>query len=236
LKTIEDMLHEMDGGRVLDVATQEGRFARTLMENLRSYTSMVGIDVNENFIERARDSTQAQGVSFLAMDAANMEFEDECFDTVAISASLHHMADVDQVLSEMRRVLKPGGRLIVLEMHRDTWTEPELTSIMLHEWAAAIDTSLGRLHNRTFTTGEILAHVDKLGMRNRQSSIHRDTDSDPMDQERLEKLREVVGLLVERADQAPDPADLAARGAELELRLSDVGAQGEPVILVTCVK
>jgi ubiquinone/menaquinone biosynthesis C-methylase UbiE len=226
----------MEAQRVLDVATQEGRFVRTLMENLKSYDSIVGIDVNEKFIERARDSTEAPGISFLTMNAEELEFEDESFDMVTISASLHHLADVDRVLAELKRVLKPGGRLLVLEMHRDTWTEPELTSILLHEWAAEVDTSLGVLHNRTFTTDEILAHLAKLDMRNTQVSVHRDTDSDPMDQERVDKLTEVIGLVAERAKAASGSADLVARGTELAQRVSDVGAQGEPVILVTCEK
>lgn len=233
---IEETLKELDAGRVLDVATQEGRFVQTLMDNLRSYTSVVGIDVNEAYIERARDSIQSPDVSFLVMDAGELEFEDESFDMVTISASLHHLEDVDRVLAETRRVLRPGGRLLVLEMQRDTWTEPELTSIMLHEWAAAIDTALGRLHNKTFTSGEILAHVEKLGLRNTRVSVHRDTDSDPMDQERVEMIRQVIGVLIERAGQLPDSADLVARGEELRRRLTEFGAQGEPVVLVTCEK
>jgi hypothetical protein len=99
-----------------------------------------------------------------------------------------------------------------------------------------VDTSLGRLHNKTFTSSDILDAVASLGMRNVQVRRHRDTDSDPMEQEKLDKLERVIGVVSERAAAVPDSDDLIARGCELARRLSEVGAQGEPVLFLTCEK
>jgi ubiquinone/menaquinone biosynthesis C-methylase UbiE len=151
VKEVERLLQRFDGGRVLDVATQHGRFVEVLIDNLKSYAAIVGIDLERRFIQTARDSISGANVSFQVMDAEDLEFEDESFDTVTISASLHHMGDAERVLSEMKRVLKPGGRLLVVEMHGDAETEPERTSARIHEWAAEIDRALGRLHNGVFS-------------------------------------------------------------------------------------
>jgi len=63
------------------------------------------------------------------MNAERMDFANESFDTVSISASLHHLPNIQQVLAEISRVLKPGGNFILAEMHRDGQTAAELTSV-----------------------------------------------------------------------------------------------------------
>ena len=64
---IERILSGIDGGKVLDIATYEGHFVRILKENLKSYSEIVGIDVNEQAIETARgrlwgDGCQTSGI------------------------------------------------------------------------------------------------------------------------------------------------------------------------------
>jgi ubiquinone/menaquinone biosynthesis C-methylase UbiE len=128
----ERVLGNIAGGRVLDVATQEGHFVQILMENLKDYTEIVGIDTNDWAIQKAKGTVDQENVRFLVMNAEQMKFEDESFDTVCVSASLHHLSNIQRVLEEMKRVLKTGGHFIVAEMHRDGLTEAELTSIYLH--------------------------------------------------------------------------------------------------------
>lgn len=150
MKLFKKVLSNIDGSRVLDVATKEGDFVQTLMKNIKSYSEILGIDVNEQAIKIAQDKFEQENIQFLIMDAENLEFDNESFDTVSISASFHHFADIRRVLDEVKRVLKPEGTLIVAEMHRDGQTEAEFTSIYLHHWAADIDSALGRLHKHHF--------------------------------------------------------------------------------------
>jgi 2-polyprenyl-3-methyl-5-hydroxy-6-metoxy-1,4-benzoquinol methylase len=65
---IERVLGGIAGGRVLDVATQEGHFVQILMENLKDYTEIVGIDINERAIETAQSTIGQEGVRFLVMN------------------------------------------------------------------------------------------------------------------------------------------------------------------------
>jgi ubiquinone/menaquinone biosynthesis C-methylase UbiE len=165
-RRIGDRLRELSGGRVLDVATGDGDFIRTLEQALMDFDSFTGIDVSEEQIERARKN-EAKGVSFIAMNAEDLEFPDNSFDTVCIASSLHHLEDVERVLSEMRRDLRPGGRLIVQEMFSDgDQTEAQLSDILSHNMDADIDQALGATHRRTFTRGEILGLIEGSGFKN----------------------------------------------------------------------
>src|SRR5512141_3036012 len=114
----QQALGTLSGGRVLDVATGRGNFISTLIENLRDYIEVVGIDTNADTLEAARENFTQDNIRFAVLDAARLDFPDESFDTVCISNSLHHLADLPQVLAEMRRVLKSNGHFIVSEMYR----------------------------------------------------------------------------------------------------------------------
>jgi ubiquinone/menaquinone biosynthesis C-methylase UbiE len=232
VRDIERLLQEINGGRVLDVATLEGRFAKILMDNLKGYIEIIGIDIHEQAIERANDKLGQERVQFLVMNAENMDFEDESFNTVCISASLHHLSNIERVLKEMKRVLKPGGAFIIAEMHRDAESEAESTSVELHQWAAEVDSKLGRLHNHTLARQEIVDYVANLGLSNSQKFDISDSESDPMDEERVGKLEEVINMITARAEELEEYREFQKRGEVLRKRLHEVGARGEPVLVV----
>lgn len=232
MEVIEGILREVDGGKVLDVATYEGHFVQILMENLKSYTEIVGIDINEKAIETARDKLAQENVRFLVMEAEHLEFDDAFFDTVTISASLHHIANIQLVLSEMKRVLKPGGHFILVEMHLDGQTEAEQTSIYLHQWVAEVDSSLGYLHNKTLTRQEFVNHVTDLGLSHVEYYDHRDKESDPKEKTRIEQLEGLIDRTIQRAEKISNLAKLKERGEALRQRLHNVGAQREPIIVI----
>jgi len=232
VNVIEKALGSVAGGRVLDVATQEGHFVQMLMRNLPCYTQIVGIDVNEQAIKTARDTIGQEKIQFLVMNAEQLDFEDESFDTVSISASFHHLSNIRQVLDEMERVLKPEGNWIIAEMHRDGQTEAELSSIYLHHWVAEVDSALGRLHNRTLARQEFMDYVASLGLSQVEFYDYTDRDSDPMERTRIEQLESLIDRVVQRAEEASTYSELRKRGEELRQRLHEVGAQSEPVLVV----
>ena len=228
----ERVLGDIAGGRVLDVATQEGGFVQILMESLKDYTEIVGIDVNDQAIEKAQSTMGRENVRFLVMNAEQLDFEDHSFDTVSVSASLHHLMDSQRVLEEMNRVLKPGGHFIVAEMHRDGQTEAELTSVYLHQWVAEVDSALGRLHNRTLARQELADYIACLGLSNVEFHDDIDRDSNPMEKARIEQLQSLIERAIQRAERANNYRELKARGEELRKRLLVVGARREPILLI----
>ena len=218
---------------MLDIATLQGRFAGVLKDNLKSYDEIIGIDINEKGIEAASEANESGDVSFAVMNAEALEFEDEYFDTVAVSASMHHMENLSTVLAEMKRVLKPGGRYIVLEMYRDDPSEQESTAIQMHQWAAEIDEAMGRYHRRTFTKSEIAENLAALDMTDVEEFDCPDPEPDPHNEDMFAHVDKAIEMVSERAKGLPGEDEFLERGRQLRERFRTVGALREPLILVT---
>jgi len=235
--SIEDIfelaLSKVAGGRVIDIATGEGGFVRILAQNLKSYAQIIGVDASERAIKAAQSACSQENIRFIPMDAEQLGFDDESFDTLSISASLHHLADIPQVLAEAQRVLKPGGHFIVAEMHRDAQTKAQLTVVTLHHWVAKVDTALGILHNSTLTRQELVDHSKSLGSYNVTCYDFSDTASDPMDETKIIELESLIDRNIARAKGLSDYEALKQRGEQIRQRLRDVGIQREPVIVIT---
>jgi ubiquinone/menaquinone biosynthesis C-methylase UbiE len=165
---IAKRLGSVSGGRILDVATAGGGFIDTLMKTLMNYDSFVGIDycasdASRRELDSAKKRFEGRPVQFFQMNAENLQFEDESFDTVCMSHSLHHLGKIDKVLIEMKRVLKSGGNFILQECYCDgDQTEAQKAGEREHEWEAQIDSLLGVTHNKTLTKRKIIDIVDSL--------------------------------------------------------------------------
>jgi len=104
------------GEHVLDVACGPGfltlAFARRCGE-------AVGVDATEHWLGRARDEAERRRLAnarFEAGDASRLRFDDASFDVVACRAAFHHFPSPERVVAELRRVAKPGGRLLIADM------------------------------------------------------------------------------------------------------------------------
>lgn len=104
------------GDDVLDVATGTGDLAFATWQAGAKH--VIGTDFSEEMIDAARKKAPKHGpdVSFRVADALDLPFEEGAFDAVTVSFGLRNMTDYDAALREMRRVLRPGGTAIVLEM------------------------------------------------------------------------------------------------------------------------
>jgi ubiquinone/menaquinone biosynthesis C-methylase UbiE len=164
-------LSSVSSGRILDVATGRGGFIDTLMKTLKNYDSFVGIDYcpspeSEKHMESAMKRFEGKPVRFFKMNAEKLEFENESFDTVCMSHSLHHLARIDKVLTEMKRVLKNGGNFILQELYCDgDQTDAQKVDELEHEWEARIDSLLGLTHNKTLTRQRIIDIASSLKLR-----------------------------------------------------------------------
>ena len=232
MNIFKQVLGDITGGRVLDVATGRGGFIGTLKRCLQSYTEMVGIDVSERALKDAWSSYSEESTHFIRMDAERLGFRDESFDTVSAAKSFHHWINVPQVLSEMRRVLKPGGLLVVCDMHRDVQTEAQRTDMYIHHLGAEVHTFLGFTHNKTFTRQEIVGFAGDLGLSNIKHYDWIDTDSDPMDAEALREKEELINRILQDAKEMVNYKALKQRGEQLRQRLYDMGIQSEPVLVI----
>ena len=113
------LLAVRSGERVLDVATGTGDLAFAEAAAVGPEGQVVGVDACEPMLEVAR-RRQRGAVDFQLGDAMDMRFPDASFDIVTIGFGLRNVADRSQALREFRRVLRPGGRLMVLDFSTPT--------------------------------------------------------------------------------------------------------------------
>jgi demethylmenaquinone methyltransferase / 2-methoxy-6-polyprenyl-1,4-benzoquinol methylase len=108
------------GQRVLDVAGGTGDMTRLFSERVGSTGEVWLTDINGPMLAAGRDRLADVGlaVPVIRCDAERLPFPDRYFDCVSVAFGLRNMTHKDRALAEFRRVLKPAGRLIVLEFSR----------------------------------------------------------------------------------------------------------------------
>src|SRR3954452_22018137 len=108
------------GSDALDVCCGTGDLALELRRRIGPDGRVVGCDFSEPMLDLARRKSGEQGlpVEFGWADALDLPYGDSSFDAVTIGFGARNLADLERGLSEMSRVLRPGGRLVILEITR----------------------------------------------------------------------------------------------------------------------
>jgi demethylmenaquinone methyltransferase/2-methoxy-6-polyprenyl-1,4-benzoquinol methylase len=113
------------GNRVLDVACGTGDLTQAFAATAAG--EVVGVDFTPEMLaiaeEKRRKLSPEQGakIRYLEGDAQNLTFESASFDVISIAFGIRNVADPARAIREFARVLRPGGRLVVLEFDRPSW-------------------------------------------------------------------------------------------------------------------
>ncbi|MDQ0589529.1 bifunctional demethylmenaquinone methyltransferase/2-methoxy-6-polyprenyl-1,4-benzoquinol methylase UbiE [Variovorax paradoxus] len=109
-----------EGSRVLDIAGGTGDLALAFSKKVGASGQVVHTDINEAMLRTGRDRLLDAGVALptLVCDAEKLPFPSEHFDVVTVAFGLRNMTHKDAALKEMNRVLKPRGKLLVLEFSK----------------------------------------------------------------------------------------------------------------------
>lgn len=151
------------GGRALDVATGTGAVAFALAHRVPT-ARVEGLDFCAPMIERARTlaaarSGLARGVTtaptFIEGDILNLPYPENSFDAVTISFGIRNVADIPRALAEIRRVLRPGGRFVCLEL---THPRSSLIRVPFHLYFYRLSPLLGALLSGDWAAYTYLPH------------------------------------------------------------------------------
>ena len=109
-----------EGQTVLDIAGGTGDLARAFAKRVGDKGTVIHTDINEAMLRQGRDRLLDEGLVLptLICDGEKLPFASASFDLVSVAFGLRNMTRKDRALAEMNRVLKPGGRLLVLEFSK----------------------------------------------------------------------------------------------------------------------
>jgi demethylmenaquinone methyltransferase/2-methoxy-6-polyprenyl-1,4-benzoquinol methylase len=106
------------GGRAIDLCCGTGDLAFELKRRVGSGGEVVGLDFSERMLDLAGSKARRRGehVSFMHGDALELPFKDAYFDAATVGFGVRNLIDLDRGLAEMARVVRPGGKVVVLEI------------------------------------------------------------------------------------------------------------------------
>ena len=172
----ETLLHLMPPMVIADLGAGEGTFSQLLA---RRALKVIAIDNSEKMVEYGSGLARSHGVENLEYRLGNLEsppIEDASVDLAFFSQSLHHAHHPDRAVAEAHRILKPGGRIVVLdllrhhfeearELYADVWlgfSEVEVQRFLSAAGFASIQTSLVHRESEKPHFQTLLALADKL--------------------------------------------------------------------------
>ncbi len=221
-RQVAELLAGIHGGRVLDVATGSGRFARLLAESLAGYDEIIGVDNRAEPLAAAGAGMNLPRVSFLRADATALPFPDGAFDTVASSNSLHHLFNIDRTLTEMLRVLRSRGRIILAEMVAEADSPAQQVHHELHRLLAELNRRSGIVHNPTLSRIELERLYRSLSLNEVQIFESAAQDAPVTDLDQLEFIRHIREELAAARNQ-PEYPSWQHRAEELFEHVQEVG-------------
>jgi ubiquinone/menaquinone biosynthesis C-methylase UbiE len=139
-----------DDRRILDVGCGTGQFAACVLGRWPR-AQVWGLDLSASMLRRAAGRAAAAGRLHLVRgDSGRLPFADGSFDAVTCSHSFHHYPDPERVAAERHRVLRPGGRLFIIDGDRDPLWGRLVFDVLVTLWEGPVRHLSGRAFRRLY--------------------------------------------------------------------------------------
>jgi len=235
MERLKAWLQDTNKQRFLDIGTGTGEFLKLLAHLYDGYDSMVGIDRLERFVAIASERNDNPRISYEHMDGNDMSYEDDSFDVVTLSNSLHHLENIQVTLSEMARVTKKDGFIMINEMIRDNLSPAQVSHKLMHHFAAKIDRLNKEFHDETFSKETILSTLTKDTDLVVEEAWELAVPTNQTTQEQLDFLDSLLDKLVARAPEEFQ-SDLQEEASEIQAYIHANGYDGCTSLLVVLRK
>jgi ubiquinone/menaquinone biosynthesis C-methylase UbiE len=177
LRAVTDAITFRGGEQVLDIACGTGELERRLLQRWPGLL-LIGCDLSAGMLAQAESKPIAGDVSWIQVDATALPFPDASFDAVICANSFHYFRAPEQSLAEMRRVLRPGARLVLVDWCDDylscracsiwlRWTDPAFyRTYSLAAFRSLVESSGFEVHDaQRFRVGLIWGMMRVTGFR-----------------------------------------------------------------------
>ncbi|WP_319479664.1 class I SAM-dependent methyltransferase [uncultured Draconibacterium sp.] len=233
MEQLKQFFQDKTVNTLLDVGTGTGSFITVLKETLNN-TKFTGIDPDNASLKEAEKVLPE--VQFMNMTGEQLDFPDSTFDAASISMAMHHLPDVQQTFNEMKRVVKPGGWLIVNELFGDNLNPAQEVHKSMHHFRSTIDRLNGVCHNETFTRAEILEQVKKAGLEICTAFNQEKDRVEPSTEDISERKDQLIKILSQIKDK-PEYHELKKQILQIEKALKHHGFQmATRVVVIAKVK
>ncbi len=187
--------------KILDIGTGKGGFIPVLLKTFPG-SEITAVDPDTESLKVAMQ--KFPGVKFLEMEAEKLYFEDNLFDVVSLSMALHHFPKVKKALKEIKRVVKPGGYVIINEPISDRLNAAQEAHKMYHHFRSRIDRMMGTFHRQTFTSMAILQMLKTAELPVQFYFEHRNNSHTSEGNNELEVRINVMKEMLEKIKHRPE--------------------------------
>ena len=235
MEKLEKKLKTIEGGNVLDIGSGRGEFIHIIRE-FKSFNKITANDIEQRSGDFIKEHFKDINIEFVKADASNLPFENNSFDTVCISNSLHHLPNMKKILAEMKRVLKDGGNFIINEMFSNDQNEAQMSHVLLHHWFAKIDKISGKCHDETFTNKQIEDIVRKLELSNYEIIDYCWPIPDPKDAKLIEERTKLIDLGLKHLDGKDEQEAMKIEGDKIMEHIEANGFTSASSLFIVGIK
>ena len=216
-------IQELKLGDYLEFGCGDGGFLKHVLEQNESFKSVTAVDINLESVKQARTTLEAFNIHFLVQENLPLGLEANQFDTITLSNTLHHLRDKTAVLSELKRLIKRDGQIIITEMISNDLTEAEQTYCRFHALRAEVDRLHGVFHETTYTSNEILDMVSKADLRIGSNEILLNSKEAAPDKIEVAEMEAIIDDLIKAESKRPEFPALKETAVSIKAHLHQHG-------------